>query len=283
MGATVQETENETSISNSISISVDNAVANNVNNTANCTVTVDDDQDIKVGACAEFECGGAFTITQTARKIIKCLQENSTEIKTTMSNDITAAIDSAVDQAIEQKIKGTTIGYSSQHTKNKTDIHNEIDVNIRQDVENTVGNTLDAVISGSTTQGVEFNGKVKSGEECNMTQESITESISSQIADTLLDTLQKNKVVVKILSKYKLTMTQESEGFDLNKFFSDLFDVFNNALDGILPGGVIKNFLKYLLPIAIVAGLAVVAVFIAKAVLSKKTGSDEGEIIEGEF
>jgi hypothetical protein len=257
-----QSTTTKTNISNDIKISIENVVTTNITNAGTCINVADSDQDMVFGTCAEVNCDNIdFSIN--AEKTLKCMSENKNDISITITNDVCTSIENAIDKAIEASQKGIAVGADNTVT-DETEIHNQIEENISNTIETTIINTFDSIISSSADQGFVFNGKMN-GENCKVSLSSIVEQISETINETVITLLVGNTSINDILTKYDLTMKANQEGFDFNKFFSDILDGINNFFDGIfenLPGGAIKEWLAKLFPIAVAVCVAVVVIVI---------------------
>lgn len=289
MGNT-QSSTSTTNISNEVSVSISNVVNTNVNNEGTCDIDSGGSQDAVFGACSEFDCPGGFTFSQTSKTTLTCLSENKTEVTVQLTNDISTAISNTVQTIMDQIQKGLGNIGDKKHVENKVEINNEITVEITNEISTVINNSFDSVITTNEDKSVTFNGKVTGGDsgECNVTQETVVEALSSQITENIVNVLAANGVITDILNDYNLTVKQSQEGFDLNKFFSDLFSGIQNIWDGImknLPGGAISDWLKKLVPIAIVVAIAVAFVtiggIIAKSLASK--GSSDQEAIDGGY
>jgi hypothetical protein len=278
----------ETNISNEVNVAISNVVNTTVNNEGSCDIDTDGSKDAVFGACSELTCPGGFNFTQSSKTMLSCLQANQTDVTIEMTNDVTTAITNTITAIMEQVQKGVGNVGDKQHTENITKISNEINVKIENEITNAIRNVFDTLISVDSDDNIVFNGKLNSDAECNFTQQTVTEIISSQISETVINVLIGNTTITNILNQYDLTVKQTQEGFDLNKFFSDLFSGIQNMWNGImknLPGGAISDWLTKLVPIAIVIaiGVAVVVIggIVAKSFASK--GNSNQEMVDGGY
>jgi hypothetical protein len=262
-GGNKQKTESETNISNDINISISNIITNEISNSTNCDTNVNQDGEITVGDCASFECED-INISNSTKVLLSCLQESKTEISVNLSNEVASAISDTITSQMDVMQDNQTGINNSQHTSNKTNVKNTVDEEIKNEIKTVIENSINSNINVNSNDNIVFNGTMK-GDDCNLSNETIVESIVSQITESTMDLVSSNAAINDIIGQYNMSTSATQKGFDFNQMFSDWFEGFFGFLDNWSPGG----FLEKALPIIIAIVIGVVVFILAYVLFSK--------------
>jgi hypothetical protein len=204
-----------TNISNSLNETINSNVSSVMNSASAENNTI---QTIELDNQGTFKCGKTFTLSNQAKTTSDLSVFTKQEFQSELVQQVKVAVENEYKNESEQ---GNTDGGGFMDVNISTNFNTAV-TNITNRLESTVENAISAVVSNSTNteQKIKFtnNGIIEAGEDCVISNDAITEAVTSSIVDSVMTVITAANNEVGIASTATNVTTQKNSLFDMTTF-----------------------------------------------------------------
>ena len=160
---------------------------------------------------ASMTCYLGTNIVQTASMRVSALANLSATDMNQVTNEIMGNFKTKLEAESSQKNSGVQIGLANNSSKMTSTVENQMSSIIKNSL--TTSRNLMLQIKGDVNQVIEYNpGKIWTLGRCNITNQSIIDTMSKTVTDSIVSNISSNKAVMDAMTEITSKSTQSNEG-----------------------------------------------------------------------